>query len=261
MDVHVASSGGVASAVCAISQHFEDQGTIKGESRFRQSPAEVVGVRVLVVEDDAADRDLLVAILEDDGYDVLALAEGAAALVEAPGFNPDLALLDSGLPGITGGEVVRRLRQTSDLPIIFVSGADSAEEIRRGFKIGADDYIVKPFDPEELSCRVRAVLRRTGHIDAQPLQFGDLRVDEGGMSVARAGSPVLLTTIEFRLLIVLAHNSSRVVSKAELVRQVWGYSAEAHLLAVHMSSLRRKVEEHGPRIIHTVRGFGYVLRP
>ena len=95
-------------------------------------------IRVLVVEDDLSARDLLVAILEDDGYEVLALSEGSAALVAAPSFKPDLALLDSGLPGITGGEVARRLRQTSDLPIIFVTGANSAEDIHSGFKVGAD---------------------------------------------------------------------------------------------------------------------------
>ncbi|MCA1671592.1 MAG: response regulator transcription factor [Actinobacteria bacterium] len=126
--------------------------------------------------------------------------------------------------------------------------------------MGADDYIVKPFDPEELSWRVRAVLRRTGHAVAQVLESGDLRVDEGGLSVTRAGSPIVLTAIEFKLLTVLVRNRSRVVSNSQLVNQVWGYSAGPHLLAVHMGSLRRKLEAHGPRIIHTVRGNGYVLR-
>jgi two-component system OmpR family response regulator len=218
-------------------------------------------MRMLVVQDDPSARDLLVAILEDDGYDVLALAEGADAVVEASSFKPDLALLDVGLRGITGGEVARRLRLTSDLPIIFVTGADSAEAIHSGFKIGADDYIVKPFDPEELSWRVRAVLRRTGHAVAQVIASGDLLLDERDWSVTRAGSPIVLTTIEFKLLNVLIRNRSRVVSKAQLVGQVWGYSAEPHLLAVHISALRRKLEAQGPRIIHTVRGNGYVLRP
>ena len=217
--------------------------------------------RVLVVEDDPSARDLLVAILEDDGYAVVALADGSAALVEASRLKPDLALLDSGLPGMTGGEVARRLRQTSDMPIIFVTAADSAEDIRTGFKLGADDYIIKPFDPEELSWRVRAVLRRTGHSVAQVLESGDIQVDEGGLSVTRAGSPIELTTIEFKLLSVLMRNRSRVVSKFQLVDNVWGYNAGPHVLAVHMSSLRRKLEAHGPRIIHTVRGNGYVFRP
>ena len=145
----------------------------------------MVPLRVLVVEDDSSARDLLVAILEDDGYDVLAPEDGSAALVAAATFKPDLALLDSGLPGITGGDVARRLRQISDLPIIFVTAADSAEDIRSGFKLGADDYIVKPFDPEELSWRVRAVLRRTGHAVAEVLEAGDLMVDERAFAVTR----------------------------------------------------------------------------
>ena len=218
-------------------------------------------MRVLVVEDDPPVRNLLVAILQSDSYDVLALAEGSSALVAASSFTPDLVLLDVGLDGITGADVARRLRQTSDVPIIFVTAADSAEDISTGFKLGADDYIVKPFDPEELSWRVRAVLRRTGHVVAQVLESGDLRIDEGGVSVTRAGSPVVLTDLEFRLLSVLVRNSSRVVSKAQLINQVWRYGAKPHLLAVHMHSLRRKLEAHGPRIIHTVRGNGYVLRP
>ena len=218
-------------------------------------------IRVLVVEDDPSARDLLVAILEDDGYAVVALADGSAALLEASRVKPDIALLDSGLPGMTGGEVARRLRQTSDMPIIFVTAADSAEDIRSGFKLGADDYIVKPFDPEELSWRVRAVLRRTGRAVAQVLEIGDIQVDEGGLSVTRAGSPIELTAIEFKLLAVLMRNRSRVVSKFQLVDNVWGYDAGPHVLAVHMSSLRRKLEVHGPRIIHTVRGNGYVFRP
>ena len=221
----------------------------------------MVQLRVLVVEDEPSARALLVAILVDDGYDVLALEEESAALEALSTFKPDLALLDSGRPGITGGDLARRLRQISDLPIIFVTGADSAEDIRSGFKLGADDYIVKPFDPEELSWRVRAVLRRTGHAAAQTLESGDLVVDESDMSVTRAGSPVVLTATEFKLLNVLIHNASRVVPQSQLVGQVWGYDAGTHLLAVHMSSLRRKLEVHGPRIIHTVRGNGYVLRP
>jgi len=221
----------------------------------------VAQIRVLVVEDDLAARALLVAILENDGYEVVALAEGSAALVEVCSFKPDLAVLDNSLSGLTGGEVARRLRLTIDLPIIFVTAADSAEHICNGFRMGADDYIVKPFDPEELSWRVRAVLRRTGHAVAERWESGDLRVDEGGSSVTRAGSPIALTAIEFKLLTVLVRNRSRVVPTSRLVDQVWGYRAGPHLLAVHMSSLRRKLEAHGPRIIHTVRGNGYVVRP
>ena len=218
-------------------------------------------VRVLVVEDEPSARGLLVAILEDDGCHVCAVADGPAALEAAKTFRPDLALVDTGLPGIDGTQVVRRLRQTGNLPIIFVTGADSPEDIRDGFRIGADDYIVKPFDAEELSWRVRAVLRRTGHAVAQVWECGDLVVDEGIRSVAVAGTPVPLTATEFNLLGVLGRNRTRVVPKGQLLRQVWGSEADQRRLEVHMSSLRRKLEANGPRMIRTVRGAGYVLQP
>jgi DNA-binding response OmpR family regulator len=216
-------------------------------------------VRVLVVEDDPSARGLLVAILEGDGYQVRAVADGPTALEAAVTFRPDLALLDSGLSGINGAEVARRLRQTGDLPIIFVTGADAAEDIHSAFRLGADDYIVKPFDPEELSGRVRAVLRRSGRAVAQAWECGDIILDESAQSVTRAGSPVALTATEFKLLDVLLRNRTQVMSKSQLLRLVWGHDAHGHLVEVHMSSLRRKLEAHGPRMIDTVRGTGYVL--
>lgn len=213
-----------------------------------------------MVEDDASARDLLVAILQDDGYKVRAVADGRAALAEAQTFEPHLALVDGGLPGLDGAEVLRRLRQAGNLPIIFVTGADSAADIHGGFRIGADDYIVKPFDPEELSWRVRAVLRRSGVAVAERWELGDLVVDEAAHSATRGGTPVALTATEFKMLSVLIRNRSRVVPKGQLLGQVWGYDTDDHVLDVHMSSLRRKLEMHGPRIIHTIRGSGYVLR-
>ena len=161
---------------------------------------------------------------------------------------------------MSGTDTARRLRQDGDFPIIFVTGADSAEDIHAGFRMGADDYILKPFDPEELSWRVRAVLRRSGHAVAQVQEFGDLVVDEEARLVTRAGAPIELTTTEFKVLGMLLRNRSRVVAKAQLVGQIWGYDTDDHVLEVHMSSLRRKLEAHGPRIIQTIRGSGYVLR-
>jgi two-component system OmpR family response regulator len=221
----------------------------------------VAEVRVLVVEDEQECRDLLVAILENDGYKVGAATDRSSALEAVETFKPDLALIDGLMPGGHGVEVAHRLRELGDVPIIFVTAADSAEDIRTGFRIGADDYIVKPFDPEELSWRVRAVLRRSGHAVADVWECGDLVVDEGTHSVTRAGSPVLLTATEFKMLGVLVRNRLRVVHKGQLLSQVWGYEADDHLLDVHMCSLRRKLEVHGPRLIHTIRGTGYVLRP
>jgi two-component system OmpR family response regulator len=215
---------------------------------------------VLVVEDDASMRSLLTAILEDDGYQVCAMVNGPGALEVAETFQPDLALVDGGLAGRGGVDVARCLRQTGNLPIIFVTSADTAEDIHAGFRMGADDYILKPFDPEELSWRVRAVLRRTGHAVAQRWECGDMVFDEGTQSVTRAGSPIELTATEFKLLGVLVHSRTRMVPKGQLVARVWGYQAPKHNLEVHMSSLRRKLEAYGPRTIHTVRGTGYTLR-
>ncbi|MDQ3978955.1 MAG: response regulator transcription factor [Actinomycetota bacterium] len=216
--------------------------------------------RVLVVEDDASVRDLLVAILRADGYEVHADHEGLAALRSLGTFRPDLLLLDAGLPDVDGHSIARRIRQSSDVPIVFVTGADSPEEIRAGFRAGADDYVVKPFDPEELSWRVRAVLRRSGRVP-EVFEVGDLVVDEGSHSVTRAGAVIALTVIEFKLLSVLLRNRHRVVPKSQLLWEVWGYEGNDHVVEVHMSSLRRKLEAHGPRLILTVRGVGYILRP
>jgi two-component system, OmpR family, response regulator len=216
-------------------------------------------LRVLVVENETEARLLLVAILENDGYKVCSVADGSTALKVAATFQPDLALLARDLPGSDGINVARRLRQAGNLPIIFVTKADSAEDIHSGFRMGADDYIVKPFDPEELSWRVRAVLRRSGHTVTQIWECGDVVVDEWTQSVTRAGYTVPLTATEFKLLGVLIHNRTRVVSNGQLLGQVWGYDADHHLLEVHMSSLRHKLEVHGPRVIQTVRGTGYAL--
>ena len=217
--------------------------------------------RVLVVEDEARARDLLVAILRGDGYLVHAVEDGASALDAAESFRPDLALLDGGLPGIPGSELAIRLRAASDLPIIFVTGADSAEAVHRGFRVGADDYITKPFDPEELSWRVKAVLRRSGRAVQRAWECGDLVVDDSTQSVTRAGEPVALTATEFKLLRVLSRYAGRIVPKEQLLAEVWANEADNHLLEVHMSSLRRKLEAHGPRMIRTVRATGYMLHP
>jgi len=218
-------------------------------------------MRVLVVEDEPPARDLLVAILRGDGYTVRAVDDGAAALDAAESFRPDLALLDGGLPGISGADLASRLRKTSDLPIIFVTGADSADAVHRGFRVGADDYITKPFDAEELSWRVKAVLRRSGRAVQRVWGCGDLVVDDATQSVTRAGEPVALTATEFKLLRVLIRNAERIVPKEQLLAEVWANEADNHLLEVHMSSLRRKLEVHGPRMIRTIRATGYLLRP
>lgn len=218
-------------------------------------------VKILVVEDDGPVRDLLVSILVDDGYDVRAVPDGAQAVEAAAEFRPSLVLLDAGLPGVDGWTVARRLRQSGDVPIVFVTGSDSRDAVREGFRVGGDDYVTKPFDPEELSSRIRAILRRAGHSTRQVCEVDGLVVDGGARTVVRNGAPVALTTMEFNLLQILMRHRSQVLSKQQLLDQLWGYDGfDDHVVEVHVSSLRRKLEAHGDRLIHTVRGAGYVLR-
>ncbi|HEX8771142.1 MAG TPA: response regulator transcription factor [Acidimicrobiales bacterium] len=219
-------------------------------------------MRVLVVEDDPVASNLLIQILEGDGYQVAVVGDGLAALEEVSRFRPHAALIDGNLPGLPGREVARRLRQSSDLPIMFVTAADAVADRRAGFAVGGDDYVVKPFDPEELSWRVRAILRRAGHALAQVWVIGDLVVDEPAHQVSRAGAGVSLTAVEFSLLVALLRRRGRVVPKTQLLDDVWGYQdQDDNVVEVHMCSLRHKLEAHGPRIIETVRSRGYVLRP
>ena len=220
--------------------------------------------RVLVVEDDRRIRQLLVDLLLDDGYEVRAVNDGHDVLAATEEFRPNLVLLDGELPGVDGWEIARRLRQTSDLPIVFVTGSDSRDRVRAGFDAGGDDYVVKPFDPEELSSRVKAILRRSGNAVPQVWEVEGLVVDSGARSVTVNGVRVALTSLEFDLLEVLLRSRSQVVAKQRLLRRVWGYDEverDDHVVEVHVSSLRRKLEKHGSRLIHTVRGAGYILRP
>ena len=217
----------------------------------------MTSVRILVVADDPSAGALLTTILEDDGYRVCVVANDASVPEAALSFQPDLALVE----GSHSVDIARRLRQVGNLPIIFVTAASTAADIHSGFRMGADDYIVKPFDAEELSWRVRAALRRSGHGEAQVWECGDLILNERTRSVSRGGSPVPLTAMEFTLLGILLRNRTCVVTKRQIRSQVWGYDADDHLIEVHISALRRKLEAHGVRMIQTVRGIGYVLHP
>lgn len=218
--------------------------------------------RVLVVEDDALIRESVAAALTRAGLTVHAVGDGTALVAIAADFRPDLALLDVALPGpVDGFGLARLLRRDRDLPVIFVTARDSGDDRLLGFGVGADDYVVKPFIVEELVARVRAVLRRMGRMPAT-LDLGDLVIDEVSGEAVRSGATLDLTATEYRLLAYLAHERGRILSKTQLLTQVWGYDDyDANLVEVHVSALRRKLELHGPRILHTVRGFGYVLRP
>ena len=218
--------------------------------------------RVLVVEDDAPIRTTLEVALRAEGYEVHAEQDGCTLGEVFRTFHPDLAVLDVRLPvGPDGYAMASQLRRSSDLPVLFLTAADAVEDRLAGFGAGGDDYLVKPFSMAELLARTKALLRRAGRLSSSTWQVGDLVVDDGARSVSRAGSPLELTRTEYDLLRVLVVHVGKVLSKTQLLTQVWGFDAyDANLVEVHMSALRRKLEAAGPRMIQTVRGAGYVLR-
>ncbi len=218
--------------------------------------------RILVVEDDEPIRTALTVALRGERYEVRAEAEGSAIARVAEEFRPDLAVLDVRLPvGPDGYGVARVLRGASDLPLLFLTAADSLDARLAGFDAGADDYMVKPFSMAELLVRIHALLRRAGRLSSQVRQVGDLVIDEAARTVSRGGKPVELTRTEHNLLCVLAQHHGQVLSKIQLLTLVWGFDAYGtNLVEVHISTLRRKLESTGPRLVHTIRGAGYVLR-
>jgi DNA-binding response OmpR family regulator len=221
------------------------------------------GLRVLLVEDDPLTREVLSSALAGAGYEVHAEPDGGRVERAASNFLPDIALIDLHLgDGVNGITVARRLRATKDLPFLFLTAANGIDDVLGAFEVGGDDYVVKPFIMAELLARMRAVLRRWGVTGRTVLQVGDLLVDVEAHSAVRSGQAVDLTHREFSLLTMLARHPGIVLSKLQLLTQVWGFEHyDLNVVEVHISALRRKLEEHGPRLIHTVRGVGYVLRP
>ena len=220
--------------------------------------------RVLVVEDDAEIAGVLRRSLAREGYDVRLAADGVTALEESGAFEPDAVVLDLGLPRLDGVEVCRRLRSASDVPILVLTARDALESRVEGLDSGADDYLVKPFERQELLARLRALLRRRPPRGSASLVAGDLRLNADRREAVRGERPLELTSREFELLEHLMRNERLVVSRDALLDQVWGYGpyAETNTVDVFVSNLRRKLEAGGePRILHTVRGAGYVLRP
>jgi DNA-binding response OmpR family regulator len=211
---------------------------------------------VVLVEDEEPVRRAVERALRGEGITVTAFADypGADPVLAAV---PDLAVLDVLLPSGDGFELARRLRAARDLPIVFLTARDTIEDRLGGFEIGADDYLVKPFALEELLARVRAVLRRTGRLGAA-IEAGDVVVDEQAGLATRAGAPLELTATELRLLAYFVRQRGLMLSKHQLLTQVWGYDAyDPNVVEVHVSALRRKLEAHGPRILETARGIGY----
>lgn len=220
------------------------------------------GARILVIEDESAIRDAVSGALAGQGFAVCARPDGRDLESVIDGFHPDLAILDVMLPGGRDGfSLARVLRGAGDQPILFLTARDAPPARLRGFAVGGDDYVVKPVFIEELLARVRALLRRAGRMAPSVIEVGDLILDEAGARVTRAGAPVSLTATEMRLLAYLARNRGRALSKLQILTQVWGYEEyDPNLVEVHISALRRKLEVHGSRLIHTIRGHGYVLR-
>jgi two-component system response regulator MprA len=219
--------------------------------------------RVLVVEDDTDIAGVLRRSLDKEGYDVRVALDGEAAIDEAGVFEPDAVVLDLGLPRLDGVEVCRRLRDDGDVPILILTARDALEARVEGLDSGADDYLVKPFERDELLARLRALLRRRPPRGSAYLVVGDLRLNPDTHQVVRGDRDLELTAREFELLEHLMRNERIVVSRQALLDEVWGYHpfAETNTVDVFISNLRRKLEADGEaRVLHTVRGAGYVLR-
>jgi len=222
-------------------------------------------LRVLVVDDEPSIVDVLCTGLRHHGFRVTAAGTGSEALQQARDWRPHVIVLDVMLPDMEGFEVARRLAaQRAEVPILFLSARDHTADKVRGLTIGGEDYVTKPFSLEEVVARLRVILRRAGTIAAtpEPLRFADLQLDEDLREVTRDGVPIELTVTEYRLLRYLMLNPRRVMTRAQLLDHVWSYDfgGDARVLETYISYLRRKLDAHGPPLVHTVRGVGYVLR-
>jgi DNA-binding response OmpR family regulator len=217
--------------------------------------------KVLVVEDEPEISRLLQSHLEQAGFQVLTAGDGQAALRRFEETAPDLVILDLMLPRLDGKEVTRRIRSLSTVPIIMLTARDQVQDRVSGLSLGADDYIVKPFNLSEVEARVRAVLRRHRHNGRDALEVGDLHIDFRGREVVRAGAPVRLTPTEWRLLEVLAGHPGQVFTRLQLIEQTYGHLFEGFERTVdaHIKNLRQKLEPspRTPRYILTVYGAGY----
>jgi two-component system OmpR family response regulator len=222
-------------------------------------------LRVLVVDDEPGIVDVVSMALRHRGFEVSAADTGSGALTQARDWRPHAMVLDVMLPDMEGFEVARRLSaQHADIPILFLSARDNTSDKIRGLTTGGDDYVTKPFSLEELIARLRNILRRSGAVAAASsrLRFADLELDEDTREVARGEHPIELTATEYRLLRYLLLNPRRVLTRAQLLDHVWSYDfgGDARVLETYISYLRKKLDVHGPPLVHTVRGVGYALR-
>jgi two-component system response regulator MprA len=227
----------------------------------------MTAARVLVVEDDQRVRESLLRVLRYEGYDTAAAADGRSGLDQATTWQPHLVLLDVNLPGLDGLSVARRLRQAGDrVPILCLTARHEVADRVAGLDAGADDYLVKPFELDELLARVRALLRRTSVQGPEPvtLRVDDLVLDPAARRVTRAGAVIELSKTEFDLLELLMLNAGVVLTRELIYERIWGFDFEtgSRSLDVYVGYLRRKTEAGDQaRLLHTVRGVGYVIRP
>ncbi|GAA1736865.1 MtrAB system response regulator MtrA [Aeromicrobium alkaliterrae] len=216
--------------------------------------------RVLIVDDDASLAEMLSIVLEGEGLTTAVCRSGDKVPAAMGSFRPDVVLLDLMLPGVDGMEVCRRIRESSNVPIVMLTARTDTDDVVAGLAAGADDYIVKPFKNSELVARIRARLRRTDQL-LEPLEFGDIVLDPAGHTVTRGGQPLELTPLEFDLLACLLGTPEQVFTREVLLQKVWGYHhpGDTKLVNVHMTRLRSKIEDdaENPSIIRTVRGVGY----
>ncbi len=224
-------------------------------------------VRVLVVDDEASLAELMSMALRMEGWELRTAPDGATAVRLAREFRPDAVVLDIMLPDFSGLEALRRMRaENPHLPVLLLTAKDAVEDRIAGLTAGGDDYVTKPFSLEEVTLRLRALLRRARVVAASEgslLVVGDLTLDEDSREVHRGGEPVSLTATEFELLRYLMRNARRVLSKAQILDRVWSYDfgGQANIVELYVSYLRKKIDADREPMIHTMRGAGYVLKP
>jgi two-component system OmpR family response regulator len=221
--------------------------------------------RVLVVDDEENVTHLVSSALRFDGFETVTADNGQSALAAVAEADPDLVVLDVMMPGMDGLGVLQNLRAAgSQVPVIFLTARDTANDRIGGLRAGADDYVVKPFSVEELLARVHAVLRRSAPGEAREgvLRVADLELDENSHEVTRAGEEIHLTATEFELLRYLMRNERMVLSKAQILDRVWKYDfqGQSNIVELYIGYLRKKVDAVDPKLIHTVRGAGYVIK-
>lgn len=224
-------------------------------------------IRALVVDDEEMLADMLRMALRSEGWDTRVAPDGQTALKLARETPPDVVVLDIMMPGLDGLTVLRRLREAgNDCPVLLLTAKDAVEDRVAGLTAGGDDYVTKPFSLEEVMARLRGLVRRSMRAagDEGPIvRVGDLTLDEESYEVERAGHPIQLTPTEFELLRFLMRNPRRVLSREQILDRVWSYDfgGRAAVVELYISYLRKKLDAHGPGMIHTVRGVGYSIRP